>query len=32
MKWDRTVMKLNDQFIPVDYELELLSKLQKLQH
>lgn len=29
-KWDRMVIKLKNQFIPVDYELELLKSLQNL--
>jgi len=29
-KWDRMVTKLKNQFIPVDYELELLKRLQNL--
>jgi len=30
MKWDRMVTKLKNQFIPIDYELELLKRLQNL--
>ena len=29
-RWDRMVEKLKKQFIPVDYELDLLKKLQGL--